>query len=110
MGRQKHGDEYAALTPGQVAALAEFDRAINDAPGADVPNLVVPAVLGSRYGGGLRLRGCSRSQLRALLELKKAQEWTLGHDAHAARAYLRLEERDSPVVLTTSLSRLDRPS
>ena len=85
---RKRGDEYHALTREQVAALAGFDRAVNAASDVEVLSLIVPAVLGLRCGGGLRLRGCSPSQLMALLALKKAQEEALGHDAHAARAYL----------------------
>ena len=60
-----------ALTPAQKAALKEFDRAVNGASEAEVLGLIVPAVLGPRYGGALRLRGCSRRQLRALMDLKK---------------------------------------
>ncbi len=80
--------EYLALTPEQAAALAEFDRDINRATDAELPQLVVPAVLGSRYGGGLRLRGASRLQLRALRDLHKAQERVLARSREAVRAYL----------------------
>jgi hypothetical protein len=77
-----------ALTPEQRAALKEFDQAVNAANGSEVLSLVVPAVLGPLCGGGLRLRGCSRRQLRALLDLKKAHERALARDAHAVRVCL----------------------
>ena len=86
--RGKRGADYRALTREQAAALAEFDRALNAASDSEALSLVVPPVLGARRGGGLRLRGCSASQLEELLALKRAQEWVLGHDADAARAYL----------------------
>jgi hypothetical protein len=82
-------DEYEALTPEQVAALAEFDRAVNRASDAELPQLVVPPVLGPRYGGGLRLRGASALQLKALRDLHKAQERVLARSREAVRAYLK---------------------
>jgi hypothetical protein len=81
--------EYEALTPEQVTALAEFDRAVNRATEAELPRLVVPAVLGSRYGGGLRLRGASPLQLKALRDLHKEQERVLARSRQAVRAYLK---------------------
>ena len=86
--RDKRADDEA-LTPEQMAALKEFDRAVNATKDPEVLSLVVPAVLGPRCGGGLRLRGCSRRQLRALMDLKKAHERALGRDAHAERVWLR---------------------
>ena len=71
------GDDRVALTPGQIAALREFDQAVNAASDTEVPGVMVPEVLGPRYGGGLRLRGCSRRQLRALMDLMKAHERAL---------------------------------
>ena len=82
--RDKRGDDKA-LTPEQMAALKEFDRAVNAASDPEVLSLVGPAVLGPRCGGGLRLRGCSRRQLRALLDLKKAHERALARDVRAVR-------------------------
>ncbi len=81
-------NEYTDLTPEQAAALAEFDRSINAATDEERPRLMVPAVLGPRYGGGLRLQGLGRRQLRALRDLHRAQERALGRDPRAARAYL----------------------
>jgi hypothetical protein len=85
--RDKRADDEA-LTPEQMAALKEFDRAVNAASEAEVLGLIVPAALGPRCGGGLRLRGCSRRQLRALLDLKRAHERALARDAHALRLCL----------------------
>jgi hypothetical protein len=85
--RDKRADDEA-LTPGQMAALKEFDQAVNAASDKQVPGLIVPAVLGPRYGGGLRLRGCSRRQLRALLDLQKAHERALARDVRAVRVCL----------------------
>jgi hypothetical protein len=82
--RDKRADREA-LTPEQVAALKEFDQAVNAASDKEVSGLIVPAVLGPRYGGGLRLRGCSRQQLQALMDLKKAHERALARHAHAVR-------------------------
>jgi len=84
------------LKPEQVAALKEFDRAVNAASEAEVPGLMVPAVLGPRCGGGLRLRGCSREQLRALMDLKKAYERELGRAAVGARRGAGRADADDP--------------
>jgi hypothetical protein len=92
--RDKRADDEA-LTPEQMPALKEFDRAVNAATEAEVLGLIVPAVLGPRYGGGLRLRGCSRRQLPALMDLKKAYERALERDAHAVRVCLGTDDRDS---------------
>jgi hypothetical protein len=82
--RDKRADDEA-LTPEQMAALKEFDQAVNATSDKEVPGLIVPAVLGPRYGGGLRLRGCSRQQLQALMDLKKAHERVLARDVRAVR-------------------------
>jgi hypothetical protein len=74
--RDKCADDDV-LTPEQMAALKEFDRAVNAASATEVPGLIVPELLGPRHGGGLRLRGCSRRQLQALMDLMKAHERTL---------------------------------
>jgi hypothetical protein len=84
-GISGRAEDGGGLTPEQIAALKEFDRAVNAASGAEVLGLIVPEVLGSRCGGGLRLRGCSREQLQALMDLKKAYERELGRGAAGAR-------------------------
>jgi len=84
-----------AVTPAQKAALKEFDRAVNGASEAEVLGLIVPAVLGPRYGGGLRLRGCSRRQLRALTDVKKAYERALKRAVDAMRARRRTDSSDA---------------
>ena len=83
--KDKRGDDRRGLTPEQMAALKEFDQAVNAASAAEVLGLIVPPVLGPRCGGGLRLRGCSRQQLQALMDLKKAYERELGRAAAGAR-------------------------
>ena len=82
--RDKRADDEA-LTPEQMAALKGFDQAVNAASDKEVPDLIVPAVLGPRCGGGLRLRGCSRQQLQALMDLKKAHERALARDVRAVQ-------------------------
>ncbi len=94
--RPKRGGGGDALTPEQMAALAEFDRAVRSASDADLPRVIVPAVLGPQCGGGLRLRGCSPAQRRALIRLKRAQERILGRDPEAARIYLGIDDREDP--------------
>ncbi len=92
--RRKKGSRAAeTITPEQMAALTEFDRAVRAATDDDLPRLIVPPVLGPQCGGGLRLRGCSLAQRRALLRLKKAQEQVLGRDPDAARIYLGIDSR-----------------
>jgi hypothetical protein len=86
-------DKRLGLKPEQMAALKEFDQAVNAASAAEVLGLIVPAVLGPRCGGGLRLRGCSREQLRALMDLKKGYERELGRAAVGARRGARREKR-----------------
>jgi hypothetical protein len=95
MTRRDERADDEALTPEQMAALKTFDRAVDAASDPEVLSLVVPAVLGSRCGGGPRLPGCSRRQLRVLLNLKKAHERALARDAHAVRVCLGTDDRDS---------------
>jgi len=86
-------DDRRTLTPEQRAALKEFDQAVNAASEAEVLGLIVPSILGPDCGGGLRLRGCSRQQLRALTDLKKAYERELERAAAGARRGVMTQKR-----------------